>query len=280
MSVRACCFSNEQITIVPNVDMASLRATSRLILLTLITGVLFLVFIAGQSVIGLLFPHHARWRNFMVRNWAKLASRIIGIRLHVEGSPPEPPFFLVSNHLSYIDIVLLFRLTDAVFVAKSELKSWPVIGFMARAIGIIFIDRENIRDIPRVNRLISEYITDQQGIILFPEGTSSPGSDVLPFKPSLLRYPAVNKMEVSYASIHYHSNNPDKPAYNHICWWGDMTFADHFFSLLKLDTFDAFITFGNNKIIDQNRKRLAVKLHQVIKDQFKPLYKEREYEKA
>lgn len=215
----------------------------------------------------------AGWRNTMVRIWTLITIKILGLKVNIKGTPPDPPFFLVSNHLSYIDIISFFSVVNGVFIAKSQVESWPFIGRMARSIHIIFIDRETKRDIPRVNRLIASNITGYQGVILFPEGTSTNGEHVKDFKSSLLQYAADEKFPVSYATITYRTHERDKPAHEWVCWWGDMTFPDHFFNLLKLKSFEATVTFGEQKVRGTNRKMLGDTLHQLVKHQFTPTKK-------
>ncbi len=74
------------------------------------------------------------------------------MNLELVGTPPKPPFFLVSNHLSYVDIPVLRLAANGIFVAKSEIKDWFLAGAMIRNMGNIFIDRKNRRDIPRAGR--------------------------------------------------------------------------------------------------------------------------------
>jgi 1-acyl-sn-glycerol-3-phosphate acyltransferase len=197
----------------------------------------------------------------------------------VKNAPSEPPFLLVSNHLSYIDVFVLFSQLRCLFVAKSDVKSWPFIGFIARTCGILFIDRDRKRDVTRVNKLISSNINQNQGIILFPEGTTSPGFDILPFKSSLLEFPAREGLEASYAAISYQTSEGEKPAYQSICWWEDIPFFVHFFNLLKLKEFTAIINFGDERIVDADRKSLALRLKKSMGNEFEVVIPEEEFHK-
>ncbi len=214
-----------------------------------------------------------RMRCLVVRNWARAVAHILKIRIIVRGPVPKPPFMLVVNHLSYIDIILLFSQIDCIFVAKKDLRSWPLLGFLIQASGNIFVDRESRRDIPRVNALIARNINKHHGLILFPEGTSTNGESVLPFKPSLLAYPASQQQAVSYASIRYQTPLSDMPAYLSVCFWGDMAFPRHLFGLLKLSEIQATLTFGNETLIENDRKILAQKLWQLVNETFEPVVK-------
>ncbi len=196
----------------------------------------------------------------MVHWWGRAITRILNIKIKVRGTAPEPPFLLVSNHLSYIDIPLLFTQLKCVFIAKKEVSGWPLMGYSARVANTIFVDRQNHRDLTRVNKLIAEHITNHHGVVLFPEGTSSKGDGILPFRPSLLQFPASENMPVYYATVSYLTGNEKFPAYLHVCWWGDMGFFPHLLGLVKVPSIEATITFGAAPIHLNDRKELAKKL--------------------
>ena len=215
-----------------------------------------------------------RWRSFMFRRLAGAAAAIIGMRMTVYGTPPRPPFFLVSNHLSYIDVIVLAAHLDCVFIAKSDVSAWPVIGRLCRSAKTIFIDRNNRKDIPRVIGLIEKTLKTGQGIVLFAEGTSSEGARVLPFNSSLLEPAARAGYRVSYASISYRTPADAVPAHLSVCWWGDMTFIKHLLGLFRLPEFNATLVFGEETFREDNRKILADKLWNAVQSQFIPVVSE------
>lgn len=223
--------------------------------------------------------NYEKLRGYLLRTWGKLCCRIIGIKLDVTNSPPEPPFLLVSNHLSYIDVFVLFSQLRCLFVAKSDVKSWPLMGFIIRTCGILFIDRNRKRDVTRVNELISKNINPNQGIILFPEGTTSPGMRILPFRTSLLQYPASENFPVSYVAISYETPADEPPAYESVCWWDDTPFFIHFFELLKMKEIRARVNFGKEKIAKNDRKLLAEKLQRAVQAEFIPVITEPQFKK-
>ena len=207
----------------------------------------------------------------MVGFWARRAIRIMNIRLTVEGHPPAPPFFLVSNHLSYLDVILYQTQMPCVFVAKSEVADWPVIGWLARAIGTLFINRSRRRDVVRVNAEIEQALQSGDGVILFPEGTSSNGETVLPFKTAILATVTDIGYPAYYASVSYKTPAGAPPAARALCWWGDMTFADHAFGVFKLPCFEARIRFGPEAIRSDARKEMAAVLNDKISNSFVPV---------
>jgi 1-acyl-sn-glycerol-3-phosphate acyltransferase len=212
-----------------------------------------------------------RWRNSIFRTWARAIAAIIGMKIRVSGPPPQVPFFLVSNHLSYIDIIALASQLDCVFIAKQDVAGWPVMGALCRSIGTIFIDRNHRRDIARVNALIKQMIVQGRSIVLFAEGTSTQGSSVLPFKASLLEPAARAGYPVSYAALGYRTPPGEPPAHLAVCWWGEMTFLDHLFKLLQVSEFEATLTFGSHAIRLSDRRALASSLWQAVVEEFIPV---------
>lgn len=210
-------------------------------------------------------------RNLTVRAWGKGFLWILGVQVEVRGTPPHPPFLLVTNHLSYIDIPLLASLTRCVFVSKHEVRGWPGFGLAARAAGTIFIDRSRKRDAVRVLDQMEEARKAGDGIIFFPEGTSTRGERVTPLKPALLDAAIRSGQPIHYGVISYRTPPDQPPAHEVVCWWGDMTFFPHFFTLLGIPGFTAFVTFGHETLMDEDRKALAARLHRVLDREFIPV---------
>ncbi|MEM7515524.1 MAG: lysophospholipid acyltransferase family protein, partial [Planctomycetota bacterium] len=202
---------------------------------------------------------------------ARTCARILGVRTEVRGTPPSGSFLLLSNHLSYIDILVLLGRADAVFVAKSEIATWPVLGFLARTTGTIFVDRERRRDLTAVNRAIGVAFDRGYGVVLFPEGTSGRGEALLPFKPSIFevafREPAPT---VRVASLAYSTPENSPPADLSVCWWGDMGFFGHFLGALGLPSVRAILTFSGETLLAANRKELAQRAHRAVSEIFTP----------
>ncbi|MFK7847514.1 MAG: lysophospholipid acyltransferase family protein [Rhodothermales bacterium] len=249
--------------------MRTLRASYRLVLLCLLTAILTVIWLAGIPLLSQ--SARRRWRGTMVGLWARNAIRIMHIKLTVKGQPPAPPFFLVSNHLSYLDIILYQTQMPCVFVAKSEVAYWPVIGWLARAIGTLFINRKNRKDVVRVNTEIEQAMLSGDGVILFPEGTSSKGETVLPFKTATLATVTNMGYPAYYASVTYQTPAEAPSAANVLCWWGDMTFADHVFGVLKLPFFEATVVFGEEAVESSDRKEMALLLNERIANNFVPV---------
>lgn len=248
-----------------------LRASARLVVLAGLVAVLYATWFAGHVVLTGSDARRRAWRRRLVRVWARAVGRIAGMRLDVRGTPPQPPFLLVSNHLGYFDIVALSSAVDCTYVARGDLARWPVIGAMCRAADIIFTDRSRRRDIVPTSEQIAKALASGDGVVLFAEGTSTDGSAVAPFKPSLLEPAVTEGRPVHYASLGYRTEPGEAPARTAVCWWGDMAFPGHLWGLLGLRGFDATVAFGGEPIGEPDRKLLAVRLHEAVEGQFTPL---------
>lgn len=214
-----------------------------------------------------------RWRQTIFEAWTKSFVRISKMKIVVSGTPPEPPFFLVTNHLSYTDIALIRSVAKGVFVAKAEVEGWFLAGRICRDMGTIFIDRKNRRDIPRAGELIIERLDAGEGVIVFPEGTSTAGKEVLPFNSSFLEFAARCASPVSYAAITYTTPEDEPPASTAVCWGQNISFFDHLWRLLKLRGYTAIISFGDAPIVSSDRKLLAATLHNRVEEKFTPTAK-------
>ena len=247
--------------------MKYLRASFRFILFVGSTLGLYGIWF----VIEFFISDKLSWRQTIFRAWSRAFVKILGMKTEVIGEPPRPPFFLVSNHLSYTDIPALRNVAEGVFVAKGEIESWFLAGKIVRDMGAIFINRQNRRDIPRAGAEIIERLNKGEGIIVFPEGTSTKGENVLPFNSSFLEFAAGTNLPVFYASITYKTPDNTPKASDVVCWWEDISFGAHLFRLFRVREFTAVINFGDEPILQTDRKELARMLREKVSDQFIPV---------
>jgi 1-acyl-sn-glycerol-3-phosphate acyltransferase len=244
------------------------RAVARAVAIVATTAVLWPALLAGNVALAASPDARRRWRYATMRTWARVVARAGGLRVDVEGTPPRPPFLLVANHLSYVDIIALSTVVDCCYVSRGDVREWPVIGLLCRSVRVIFVDRSRRADVGRVAAEMQERLDEGEGVVFFPEGTSSAGDGVAPFKPSLFDCAVRARVPVHYAAIGYETRPPDPPAYLAVCWWGDMGFAGHLFEFLSLATARARVSFGAAPIAGDDRKRLALDLHDAIEARF------------
>ena len=184
-------------------------------------------------------------------------------RFEIRATGPIPSHgLLISNHLSYLDILVLSSITPAVFVSKHDVKYWPVFGQFAVLGGTVFVDRRRRFQVGRVNDEITAALNDDALVVLFPEGTSTNGQDILPFKSPLLE-PATNPAwPTAVSRIHYELDDGD--ASEEVCYWGGHTFFPHMLNLLSKRRLRATVRFGQFSGRNGDRKELARQLRMEI----------------
>lgn len=217
-----------------------LRLVLRAIWAALSLGGLFAVFLcvrAAEAGLGRLAGRSfRRVSNGIVQVWARLALPTLGLTCTRHGTPMREAGAFVANHSSWIDIVVLQRMAAPHLVSKLEVRDWPGIGFIGRAIGTLFIDRRATAAKLQETEL-RERIRSGDRMALFPEGTSTDGLRVLPFKSSLfavfysrgLETVAVQPVTITYRP-------PETLPANFYGWWGNMDFAAHLRDVLARST--------------------------------------------
>lgn len=226
----------------------------------------------GAWLLGSFFiPNGLYWRQLIFRLWSRAFVRIMGMKIEVRGTPPKPPFFLVSNHLSYTDIPLLRAVAEGVFVAKGEIQGWFLGDRIVGDMGNVFVNRQKRRDIPRAGKQVLERLSGGEGVIVFPEGTSTKGEKVLKFNSSFLEFAAQTDLPVHYAVITYRMP-ADTPPENSVCWWApEDTLIGHMWRLFQIPEFEAIVTFGEEPVQSSDRKELARRLWEKVSERFVPV---------
>ncbi len=242
-----------------------LRLVGRVLALTLLCAAAYAAVLAWNFLCWVSRIPPARGRLRLFRLWSRITLRILGATVEIRGTPPAAPFLLVSNHLSYVDVAVLASRAEAVFVARGDLAGWPVFGVLSRSVGTLYLDREMKRDIPRVAAAMEGRLRDGVGVVLFPEGTSSDGRNVLPFRPSLLDPAARLGIPVYWAALDYRTREGQPPAKESVCWFDDMRFVPHLLALMRLSGFEARVVFGSTPVSGADRKFLAQELHSTVR---------------
>lgn len=217
------------------------------------------------------------WKGYSryARVYFRVCNRILGFRVVTRGAGPTTvkPVLYVSNHASYLDILILGSVLDGCFVAKAEVAGWPGFGFLARVAQTVFIDRKRGATVRERDQL-STRLANGDSLILFPEGTSNDGNRVLPFKSAFFAV-AQNKtaagepLPVQPISVAYTRldgrvmGRAFRPFY---AWYGDMTLAGHLFTALGLGELTVEVVFHPVVTIADfaDRKALANHCYDVV----------------
>ena len=207
---------------------------------------------------GRLLGGATAWTFGCRRQWARGLLRILDVRVSVVGRPPASPYLLAANHLGYLDVLVLAAKLPVRFVAKSEVRHWPVWGPLAAWTGTLFLDRERARDAHRMATAVAGTLAGGEAVSIFAEGTSSPGEGVLPYRPALFEGAVATGAPVVPAALNYRI--PDAPAAvrDKVCWWGEMEFAPHLVALAGLPPIHATLAIGTPISTGRDRKRVAL----------------------
>lgn len=163
----------------------------------------------------------ARW----TRRWATGLARTFGLRIEVSGIIPDHSALIVANHRSYVDIPAIGSLFDACFIAKAQIRSWPVLGLAFQVSPTLFIDRGNRSSGRAVRDAVRARLTKGVSIINFAEGTTKDGPGLLPFKMGLFKEIFELQAPVVPVTITYSGMD------HRVEWVGNDTFFDHFLRL-------------------------------------------------
>lgn len=248
---------------VPNLNYGHIRGGFRLLLFVL------LLMVAGPLFVIVKQTLKEERRMAVVRGVYRLLPRILGIRIVQIGKPVNSrPCLYVANHLSYTDIPVLASILKATFVSRGDVNGWPVIGWLARQQRVLFISRRKEKSLVEV-QAVRQRLEGGERILMFPEGTSSDGQRVLPFKSTFfaIANPVMYNGIEQQVAVQPISMTPtelgglpigrhQRPLY---CWYGDMEFAPHLWDLVQLAGFTVEVRFHTPTTLAEmgDRKKLA-----------------------
>jgi 1-acyl-sn-glycerol-3-phosphate acyltransferase len=181
--------------------------------------------IAGALIVCV--PFHYLWSLFGASPWPRLYLRWVGwsagVRVRVLGAPLKRDVLFVSNHASWLDIMILAGTTGTAFVAKDDVARWPVAGWLARLNRTVFVARAQRSSVKGQADALRTELASGRPVALFPEGTTEGGHDVLPFRASLLAalFPPLPRLRVQPVAIFYGRRGRD------IAWVGDEGAGDN-----------------------------------------------------
>ena len=217
------------------------------------------------------------WRR-IPRYWHRAVCFLLGIRIRVHGTPePRRPLMIAANHASWKDILVLGATLDVTYVAKDEVRAWPVFGWLARLQRTIFIAREEKRKVGVQANEIAQRLLGGEIVVLFPEGTTSDGNRLMPVKSSLFgaasaavphvpeREVHVQPVAIAYTGVHglpmgrYH-----RPI---AAWPGDIELLPHLTGILREGAIDVDVSFGDSVTFTaiSNRKQNALAIETALR---------------
>ncbi len=230
---------------------------------------LYLGLTLALSPLQLLFLLlRVRARHLLPRFYHRLTCRIMGLDVEVRGqmSRVQPTLF-VSNHTSYFDIPVLGSLIEGSFVAKTEVGSWPVFGWLSKMQRTVYVDRRRGTTHQQRDDL-QKRLDAGDNLVLFPEGTSNDGNRVLPFRSALLsvaeREAKGAKLVVQPVSVTYTKLNSLPMGYGnraYLAWYGDMTLGDHLWNFARLGPARVVVEFHDPVSIADFRSRKELTQH-------------------
>jgi len=225
-------------------DAARDKSTPRFIRFFRLTRLL-LHLLYGCFYVGVLFPFFSRHRRFRaIRRWARQMLSMLRLRVEVRGSLPagEAPTLIVSNHVSWLDIWVVNAVVPVRFVAKSDIRRWPVVGFLVSNAGTIFIERQKKQDTFRTNRAIVQALTRGEHVAIFPEGMTTDGTEVKPFHASLFQPALGAGARVVVTALRY--VNRDGSANLDAAYAGDRSLWESVWLILAQPVLEAELIFA------------------------------------
>ncbi|MFC4626447.1 lysophospholipid acyltransferase family protein [Daeguia caeni] len=219
------------------------------------------------------------WKRSLPNFFHRIVARLLGFRIRIVGEMQEGrPLLLVSNHVSWSDIVILSAAGKVSFIAKSEVRNWPVFGMFAVLQRTVFVERERRGKTGEQASEIARRLAEGDAMVLFPEGTTSDGNRVLPFKTALFgaAHAAIREMDlkevivqpvaIAYTGVH---GMPMGRYFRPIASWpGDVELMPHLKGVLREGAIDVEIRFGEPVIVTAgtDRKQLARTMENRVRD--------------
>jgi 1-acyl-sn-glycerol-3-phosphate acyltransferase len=239
----------------------------RVISFALAFVVLTLVLLPFQ-LIGIAFD--LRLRRSIPHLYHRILCALIGVRIREIGRrSTASPALILSNHVSWLDICVIAALAPVVFIAKSEVSGWPVLGWLARLQRTVFIDRRARHQTGAATREIAARLLGGDAVVLFAEGTSSDGIRVLPFRSSLVgavhhalgnttHHTHVTVQPMSLAYVGFGGVPIGRSLRERVAWYGDVELVPHLIRVLASGAVDVTVSWGEATAYDMSADRKAI----------------------
>jgi len=241
--------------------MRKIRLLFRLLLLIATLALAALDYLLTIKLLGR--ESSLRARAVWMRRQAKNLLRVLGIETTFLGTPPSGGV-LVSNHLSYTDILVYGSHAPSIFISKADVAGWPVFGLLSKCAGTLFVRREVRSDVVRLASEMPRVVDAGLLLTFFPEGTSTGGDHVLPFHASLFAPAVEHQWQITPAFLRYELDDGDGSVADEIAYWRDMVFGPHLLNLLSKKRIRAIVQYGSPRLPGSDRKTLAETLHSQV----------------
>lgn len=241
--------------------------------LVLAAHILFGVFCAA-----LVLPISSKnFQHRLIRWWSARNLEILNIQVITSGAVPDKTHdgrgrMFVANHISWVDILALMSVVSIRFIAKSEIRSWPVFGYLAKRTNVLFIDRSKRQEAKRMQGISVDCLNKGEQLCFFPEGTTTDGTHILPFKGSIIQAAIDAKAVLQPVGIYY--PNPDQSANIDMAFAGETSMVESMSTILHrtssvvtLHYFDPIDLSGQ---ADIERRALTNQAYSVIKSKLYP----------
>jgi len=235
----------------------------------------------------LLLAFGARWSETVPHYYHRAVCWLLDIRVHVSGEVThDRPVLLISNHISWLDIIVISTLAPVHFIAKREVAEWPFFGLLAKLQRTLFVDRERRTTVRDTAHEIAERLKAGERIVLFAEGTSSDGNQILPFKSALIAAAAlaaeeegdgadVQTLALAYTRIY--GLPMSRVARANVAWYGDMEMLSHVWGVLRQGPLDVQVRVSEPLRLEnvRDRKKLAALSEALVRRNFAELLRAR-----
>jgi 1-acyl-sn-glycerol-3-phosphate acyltransferase len=211
-------------------------------------------------LLAVIYPYLDRNRQRRIlKNWSRQLLAILNIGIQIEGQQPargEGGCLIVANHVSWLDIYVLNAIHPAQFIAKSEVRDWPAIGWMAGRCGTIFVERALRRNASLINRRVILLLQQGACIGLFPEGTTTDGKQVGHFHSALIQ-PAIDAgVKICPMALRYQDGKGESSST--AAFIGDATLVQSIWQILRCRHLNALVVFTPTLLTaGENRRVLA-----------------------
>lgn len=226
---------------------------------------LILHVLRGMVLAALVYPRvPVERQQAMIRNWSQRMLAICGIKLvvHQHGETLAKGAMLVGNHISWIDIYVIDAWRPTPFVSKAEIAKWPVIGWLAKTIGTVFIQREKRSDAKKIMHQLSDILSAGGLIAVFPEGTTTDGLTVQPFHANMFQAPVLAGAPIQPICLMYEDEHGrQSPAADYI---GDTTLGQSIDMILSASPLTAHLYVAAPLAAGTDRRQLADQAREVV----------------